>query len=120
MAAKKKATAAPEKKVKAIKTKMTKSQILNELSEQCELSRKQIAGVFDELAHLINRHIRKGGAGEFAFPGLMKIKAVKKKAQPAKKHFWVPLLKEFRDIPAKPPSIRVKVTALKGLKEMVN
>jgi len=118
MAAKKKATTAAPK-VKAIKNKMTKSEILNELSEKCELPRKQIAGIFDELSHLINRHIKKGGAGEFAFPGLMKIKAVKKKAQPAKKNHWVPLLKEFRDIPAKPASIRVKVTPLKALKEMV-
>ncbi|VAW71238.1 hypothetical protein MNBD_GAMMA12-1435 [hydrothermal vent metagenome] len=119
MAAKKKVTATTEKKVKAIKSKMTKSEILNELSEKCDLSKKQIAGIFDELAHLINRHIKKGGAGEFAFPGLMKIKAVKKKPQPAKKNHWVPLLKEFRDIPAKPASIRVKVTPLKALKEMV-
>jgi len=117
MAAKKKA-AGP--KITGIKTKMTKSQILNELSEKCELSRKEIANVFDELSILINRHIKKGAAGEFAFPGLLKIKAVKKKAQPAKKNHWVPLLQEFRDIAAKPASIRVKVTPLKALKEMVS
>ena len=39
--------------------------------------------MFDELADLIELHIKKGEAGEFTMPGLLKIKTVKKTARKA-------------------------------------
>lgn len=72
MAGKKNTKAAP--KTTPIKEKMTKSQMIAEIAERTEISKKQVSGVFDELSNLIGRHIRKGGAGEFTIPGLLKIK----------------------------------------------
>ena len=67
----------------AIKTRYTKSAILAEIAENTDLSRKRVGAVFDELADLIERHIKKGGAGEFTMPGLLKIKTVNKTARKA-------------------------------------
>ncbi len=41
--------AAPARKITAIRDKMTKTQILTELAEKTELSKKQVEGVMDEL-----------------------------------------------------------------------
>jgi hypothetical protein len=49
----------------------------------------------------------------------MKVKKKIVPKRPARKNVWLPLLKEFRDIPAKPARKAVKVTPLKALKEMV-
>ena len=62
------------KKATAIKTKYTKSAIIDSVAGSTELSKKQVNAVLDELTSLIERHIKKGGAGEFTLPGLMKIK----------------------------------------------
>jgi len=58
--AKSKAKETPAKpKTTAVKTKMTKTAILNELSEKTDLSRKQVTAVLEELEILIERHIKK-------------------------------------------------------------
>ena len=113
-AAPKKAPA--KKKATAIKEKMTKSQILNSISESTELSRKQVASVIDELESLIGRSIAKRGLGEFTIPGLMKITTVKKPAKRARKGIN-PFTGEEQMFKAKPASIAVKVRPLKKLKE---
>jgi nucleoid DNA-binding protein len=117
--AKSKAKQGPAKpKTTAVKTKMTKTAILNELSEKTDLSRKQVAFVLDELEILIERHIRKRGAGEFTLPGLLKIRSVKRPAT-KKRMGRNPATGEEIMIGAKPASIRVRVTPLKRLKAMV-
>lgn len=74
--------------------------------------------MLNELGDLIERHIKKRGVGEFTLPGLLKIKAVKKPAQPARKGVPNPFKPgETMDIPKKPASTRVKVLPLKKLKE---
>ena len=77
-----------------------------------------MADVFDELEILVERHIKKRGAGEFTLPGLMKIKAVRRPAT-KKRMGRNPATGEEIVIGPKPASIRVRVTALKRLKEMV-
>ncbi|MFB0970715.1 MAG: HU family DNA-binding protein, partial [Pseudomonadales bacterium] len=112
--------AAPTKKLPAIKDKYTKSAILSEVATNTELSKKQVVAVLDELTNLIERHIKKGGAGEFTLPGLLKIKTVKKPAAKARKNVPNPFRPgETMDIAAKPASTKVKVLPLKGLKELV-
>ena len=106
-------------KTTAVKTKMTKTAILNELSEKTDLTRKQVAAVLEELETLIERHIKKRGAGEFTLPGLLKIRSVKRPAT-KKRLGRNPATGEEIMIGAKPASIRVRVTALKRLKEMVS
>ena len=108
------------KKTPAIKDKYTKSAIIASLSESTDLSKKQVTAVLDELSGLIERHLRKGAAGEFTLPGLMKIKAVKKPARKAKKGVPNPFKPgETMDVAAKPASTAVKISALKGMKDFV-
>jgi len=120
MAAKKAKAKAPAKKKPAIKDKYTKSAILAEIADNTELSKKQVGAVLDELSDLIERHVKKGGAGEFTLPGLLKIKTVKKPARKARKGVPNPFRPgELMDVAAKPASTRIKVLPLKGLKEFV-
>lgn len=111
---------AAAKKAPAIKDKYTKSAIIASLSESTELSKKEVTAVLDGLSSLIERHLRKGAAGEFTLPGLMKIKAVKKPARKAKKGVPNPFKPgETMDVAAKPASTAVKISALKGMKDFV-
>ena len=117
MAGKKTSKQAAAKKSTAIKEKFTKTAILNTLSSDSGLSKKQVNGVLDGLTDLIERHLKKNGAGEFTLPGLLKIKAVHRPARPARKGVPNPFKPgEMMDIPKQPASIRVKVLPLKKLK----
>lgn len=108
--------AAPAR-VTAVKEPMTKSQILNEIAENTELSRKQVQAVFDELGTLIHRHIKKRGVDQFTVPGLMKITVKSKPAQKARKGIN-PFTGEETMFKAKPASRQVKIRPLKKLKDM--
>ena len=114
-AAKKKA---PVKKAPAISKKLTKTGILAEIAENTGLTRAQVDSVLDELETLIERHIKKRSVGEFTLPGLLKIRSVKRPAT-EKRMGRNPATGEEIVIGPKPASIRVRVTALKRLKEMV-
>ena len=113
-------TSAPAKRLPAIKQKYTKSAILSEISENTDLSKKQVTAVLDELKDLIERHVKKGSTGEFTLPGLLKIKTVKKPARKARKGVPNPFRPgEVMDVAAKPASTKVKVLPLKALKDFV-
>jgi nucleoid DNA-binding protein len=104
----------------AVKEPMSKTQVLSEIAETTGLSRKQVGSVMEELAGIIDRHIRKGAAGTFTMPGLFKVKTVKRPARKAQKGVPNPFRPgELMDVPARPATTRVKVTALKKLKDMV-
>jgi nucleoid DNA-binding protein len=118
-AAAKAAPKAPAKKTTVITEKMSKSGILNEIAGNTGLARKDVVAVMDELESVIERHVKKRGIGEFSLPGLFKIKTVKKPAQKARKGVPNPFKPgETMDVPAKPASVRVRVTPLKKLKDM--
>lgn len=115
----KKVTAAPVKKLTAVKERFTKTQLLAELSDKTELSKKDVASVLDELGDIIERHVKKRAVGEFTLPGLLKIKTVKKPAQKARKNVPNPFKPgELMDVAATPASTKVKILPLKKLKEM--
>jgi nucleoid DNA-binding protein len=123
MAAKKKAPKKPvkkavAKKVAAVKAPMTKSAMLEQIAQNTGLARKQVSAVFDELATLIERHIRKGGLGQFVFPGLLKIEVKRKPATKARKGIN-PFTGEMTVFKAKPARNVVKIRALKKMKDMV-
>lgn len=112
------AKAATTRKAPAIQKKFTKTEILNEIAQSTELSKKEVAAVLDELAVLVERHIKKRAVGEFTLPGLLKIKSVVRPARPARKGVPNPFKPgELMDIPRKPATTRVKVLPLKKLKE---
>ncbi len=117
--AKKKAVAkaAPAKKIKAISDRYSKTQILTQIAENTELTKKEVQSVLDELTDIIEGHVKKRGCGEFVMPGLLKIVTVKKPARKARKGIN-PFTGEETTFAAKPASIAVKVRPLKKLKEM--
>ncbi|MCN4144555.1 MAG: HU family DNA-binding protein [Thiohalomonas sp.] len=113
-----KAVAAKKAKTTDIQNKMTKSQILTEISENTEVTKKDVANVLAELDLLIECHIKKRACDEFLLPGLLKIVTVKKPAVKARKGIN-PFTGEEMMFKAKKATIVVKVRALKKLKEMV-
>jgi len=100
---------------KSSKKPSTKSEILSHLSDKTGLKRKEVAAVFDELANVIKKDLK--SAGIFNVMGLMKIKVVRKPAQPARKGIN-PFTKEEVMFKAKPARNVIKVLALKSLKDM--
>jgi len=108
---------APAKKLTAVSERYNKTQILNEIAENTELSKKQVQAVLDSLGDVIERHVKKRAVGEFVLPGLLKIQAVKKPAKKARKGIN-PFTGEETVFKAKPASIAVKIRPLKKLKEM--
>jgi nucleoid DNA-binding protein len=117
-AAAKKPSPAATRKTPAIQKKFTKTEILNEISQNTSVSKKEVLAVLDELAVIIERHIKKRAVGEFTLPGLLKIKSVVRPARPARKNVPNPFRPgELMDIPRKPATTRVKVLPLKKLKE---
>lgn len=117
-ASKTKTSAAKTRKAPAIQKKYTKTEILNAISENTSVSKKEVAAVLEELGVLIERHVKKRAVGEFTLPGLLKIKSVQRPARPARKNVPNPFRPgEMMDIPRKPASTRVKVLPLKKLKD---
>ena len=115
MAARKKAT---RKKTAAAPRPPTKSQIIGHIADKTGLTRKDVGEVFDELHALMKRNLGRRGPGEFTMPGLMKVRVVKKPATKARRGIN-PFTGEEMMFKAKPARKAVKVTALKGLKDMV-
>ena len=121
------AKAAPAKKapvakaaptvVKPIAERQNKTQMLQQIADATELSKKQVQAVLDELTNVIEGHVKKKGIGEFVLPGLLKITTVKKPATKARKGIN-PFTGEEVMFKAKPASTSVKVRPLKKLKEM--
>jgi len=107
------------KKRKTLDVRYTKTQIVAQIAEENELTKKQVDGVLESLSDMIQLHINKKSVGEFVLPGLMKIQTVKKPATKARMGIN-PFTKEEQMFKAKPASTAVKVRALKKLKEMAN
>ena len=104
---------APSKKAR------TKSEIFTVIGEHNELSRKQVAGVFETLGQLIAADLSKG-AGQFAVPGMMKIIV---KHKPATKGGMRPnpfKPGEMMEVKPKPASKTVRIRPMKALKAMVS
>ncbi len=106
-------------KTSAVKKAMTKSQIIAEIAESSDnLSKKEVAAVLEDLALLIERHVKKGAVGSFTLPGLLKVRRVKTPARKARKNVPNPFKPgETMDIPAKPASSKLKIVPLKALKD---
>ncbi len=117
-AGKKKGSAKKRAAVAAGKKPPTKSEIMTSIADTTELSRKEVASVFDALADLIQDNLKPRGPGMFSVPGLFKIKVRKKPATKARKGIN-PFTGEEQMFKAKPASKVVKVLPLKNLKDMV-
>ncbi len=101
------------------KDPLSKSQLINTLSEDTDLSRKDVKAVLDSLGSVIEAHIKPRAGGIFKLPGMLKIQVVKKPATKARKGVPNPFRPgETMDVAAKPASRKVKILALKSLKDM--
>jgi nucleoid DNA-binding protein len=96
----------------------TKSEVLASVAATTQLSRKQVASVFEALAGVIKTAVGKKGPGVFALPGLLKIVVVQKPAVPARLGIN-PFTKQQQMFKAKPARKVIKVRPLKALKDMV-
>jgi nucleoid DNA-binding protein len=101
----------------AAKKAPTKTEIMQNIASATDLSKKQVAAVFEALVAEVKKTVGGRGAGIFTLPGLLKIERKKVPAKPARKGVMV--LGQLRDLPAKPATVKVKVRALKNLKDMV-
>ncbi len=97
---------------------LTKSEILTSIAKSTELSRKQVASVFEGLSGLIKKGVGKKGPGTFVVPGLMKIVVINKPATKVRRGIN-PFTKQEQMFKAKPARKVIKVRPLKALKDMV-
>jgi len=107
-----------ENQAPSAKKPMSKTEIIAALCEATNLTKQQVSGLFDELATLIGKNLGEEGPGVFAIPGLLQIKVVRKPATEERKGIN-PFTKEEMIFKAKPAKNVVKITPLKGLKDMV-
>jgi nucleoid DNA-binding protein len=107
------------KKPAAKGSALTKTAIFDELAQSAGITRKQVAAVFDALGGVIKKHLKKDGDA-FKVPGLFRLRLQKKKAQKGGELRPNPF-KPGEMITTKPKPARnvVKVSALKGLKDMI-
>ena len=105
-------------KATAIAEPYTKTQILTDIAEETGLSKKEVGNVIEALTGLIERHIKKRGAGKFTLPGLLKIQTNRKPATKARKGIN-PFTGEETIFKAKPARTVIKIRPLKKMKDMV-
>ncbi len=96
----------------------TKSDFFATIAENTELSKKQVAEVFDVMGDIIAADLSKRGPQAINIPGMMKITLKRKPATKARKGIN-PFTKEPTIFKAKPASNQVKIRPLKNLKDMV-
>jgi nucleoid DNA-binding protein len=114
----KKATAKPATNTPANKP-ITKSELLNAISTETNLSRREVGAVLESLTGQISKSLGRRGAGVFNLPGLLKIEKKKVPARKASRGVPNPFKPgELMDVAAKPATTKVKIKALKGLKDM--
>ncbi len=98
----------------------SKTEVLNSIAESTGINKKDVTRVIDALADEIKKNLAVSGPGAFAIPGLVKIERKDVPAKPARIGVPDPFNKgQLRDYPEKPASVKVKVRALKLLKDMV-
>ncbi len=107
-----------KKKAPVAKKAPTKSEVFGKIAEDTDLTRKQVAAVFESLNGVIKKSLSARGAGVFTMPGLCKMTVKKKPATKARMGLN-PFTKEMQMFKAKPASKTVRIRPLKALKEML-
>ena len=100
----------------------TKTEVYANIAEKTDLTKRQVAAVFDALNEEIERALTGRGAPKtFTMHGLCKIVVQHKPARPARKNVPNPFRPgELMDVAAKPAKNVVKIRPLKKLKDMVS
>jgi nucleoid DNA-binding protein len=101
---------------KPIKTAFNKTSLLAHLAEQTGVEPKAVKAVIAALEATVLASVHKKGLGEFTMPGLYKVNVVNVPAK--KKRTGIdPFTKVERVFAAKPATVKIKVRALKKLKD---
>ena len=107
------------KKMKPVKTKLSKSQMFEALAEDSGVTKSDAKKVWGSLERLIEASICERGYGQFTLPGLMKVTTVRRPAIKARRGIN-PFTKEEIWFKAKPASTGVRIRALKKMKGFAN
>ena len=110
---------AEAEKMKPVKTKLSKSQVLEALAEDSGMSKSEVKKVWCSLERLIEASICDQGYGQFTLPGLMKVTTVRRPAIKARRGIN-PFTKEETWFKAKPASTGVRIRALKKMRGFAN
>lgn len=101
---------------KPIKTAFNKTSLLAHLAEQTGVEPKAVKAVVAALEATVLASVHKKGLGEFTMPGLYKVSVINVPAK--KKRTGIdPFTKVERVFAAKPATVKIKVRALKKLKD---
>jgi nucleoid DNA-binding protein len=106
-------------KAAVAKKPLSKTELLTNLATATDLPKKQVAAILEALAAEIKSSLGNRGAGAITIPGLLKIEKKRVPARAAQSGVPNPFKPgELMDRPAKPAYNKVKVRALKMLKDM--
>ena len=96
--------------------KMTKTQLVDAISESSSVSKSDVKSVIEHMAIVGYKELNE--SGEFVIPGFAKLSVVNKPATEARKGIN-PFTKEPMDFAAKPASKTVNASPLKVAKDSV-
>ena len=102
--------------VRPVKETLTKSALINLISEQNGIPRDTAKGILTTIENALLGSVHPRGAGEFTLPGLLKVTLRKVPARKAGTLVRNPSTGEMMPGAAKPASVRVKIRALSKLK----
>jgi nucleoid DNA-binding protein len=104
---------------KKMEKPLTKTELLTGIADDTGLTKKEVAAVLASLESSIKKSLGRTGCGKFVLPGLVKVEKVKVAARKARKGVPNPFKPgELMDVKSKPASTKIKVRALKSLKDM--
>jgi nucleoid DNA-binding protein len=113
----KKTSAAPAKKMTAIKDRMSQSQLIAAIAEDNDLSKQQVSAVFESLGDYIERSIKPRSVGSIILPKIGIKVAVKEIPAKPKRQVRNPFTGEMIWKEKTKKSRSAKAVALKALKE---
>jgi nucleoid DNA-binding protein len=97
-------------------TQMTKTQLVEQISTKTELAKKDVKGIFEQLAEIGYKELKKNGV--FVVPGFAKFVVIKKPATKARKG-TNPFNGEPMTFKAKPARKIVRARPVKAAKDAV-
>ena len=112
-----KTAALKNKKITAAGKPRSKGELYTAIADNTDLSRKQVASVFDTMSRVLAADLGKSGPGMCNIGGMMKVLVVRKPATKARKGIN-PFTKEEVMFKAKPARNVVKIRPMKALKDM--
>lgn len=107
---------APAAPLKPIKTTFNKTSLLAHVAQASGQEPKVVKSVLSALESTLLASINKKGAGEFTWPGVVKVTALQVPAKKARKGID-PFTKVERMFAAKPASVKVKARFFKKVKD---